>query len=115
MPELAHEYPTSEELQAYLHEHLDRSMFSDWSKATDGAAVSIVRQNGQVFSARAYEALLTGLSRLNELPRTNPFWRNTNNRPTIYKLGEFCQMKLADAPEDKDRALRTASILQRWS
>ena len=54
--------------------------------------------------------LLESLKRLNQLPRTNPFWKNTNLRPTIPKLGVYCSDVLTQHPDDV-LALLTQAVL----
>src|SRR5262245_55311327 len=36
------------------------------------------------------KAIVDGLHRLDALPREEPFWDDTNRRPTLGKLREFC-------------------------
>ena len=74
---------------------------------------SLIRMDGREFARFAYQAILTGLERLNQLPRSHPFWRNTNRRPTIYKLGEFCRMELDITPGDPE-LLQAAALLSVW-
>jgi hypothetical protein len=41
--------------------------------------------------ARAEQAILDGLLRLNRLPRSDPYWATwANDRPTFAKLAEYC-------------------------
>ncbi len=48
----------------------------------------------QDFAGRLREAILGGLSRLDALPRDDPFWDGTNRRPTISKIRELAEQVL---------------------
>src|SRR5579859_4401015 len=120
MPELAHETPSQDELNAYLREHLARSMVAPFGMMPEQlsrsfptgvaqAFISLRRLDGREFAERAFNAIFAGLNRMNSVPRNHPFWQNTNRRPTIYKLAEFCSVKLAEDPHDLD-ALWAAAI-----
>jgi hypothetical protein len=37
---------------------------------------------------------------LDSLPRTDPFWTNTNNKTTMFKLGGYYEQKLTANPND---------------
>ncbi len=43
----------------------------------------------QRFHSTGHGSLLGESQRLNRLPRSDPFWHNTNRRPTLFKLGDF--------------------------
>ncbi len=94
MPELSCENPSREELQSYLNEH-----WEDTKKGLEyfrnGFGVDFKNLAGKF-----YDSILNSLYRLNDFPRENKFWHNTNNKPTIYKLDEFCQLKLSENPND---------------
>ncbi len=94
MPELSCEHPSREELQSYLNEH--------WESTREG--IDYLRNEFGIdfenLSAKFYEVTLNSLYRLNDFPRENQFWQNTNNKPTIYKLDEFCQLKLDENSKD---------------
>jgi len=47
------------------------------------------------FARTAYEVLLTALEHLDAVPRTEPFWRNTNGNPTLTKLDDYCRELVA--------------------
>jgi len=124
MPEIANEIPTHDELQAYWQQHWVRSALRSFEIPPEElmrwyipevarAFQSLIRMDGREFARFAYQAILTGLERLNQLPRSHPFWRNTNRRPTIYKLGEFCRLELAIAPGDSE-LLKAAALLPVW-
>jgi hypothetical protein len=124
MPELAHETPSQHELDAYLREHLSHSMFAAFGMTPEQlsqsfpagvaeAFISLGRLDGQAFALRAFEATFAGLNRMNSLPRSDEFWLNTNRRPTIYKLPDFCRMKLIEDPRDPE-ALWVAAIIPVW-
>jgi hypothetical protein len=63
---------------------------------------------------KAGESILSSLRRLNELPRTDPFWENTNRRPTVYKLHDFCNRLLRDNPQDVLALWTIASLNLLW-
>ena len=124
MPELKHEISSDDELRAYLKEHLAGSAFAAFQMPPAELArffipeaarafESLGRMDGPAFAALGFDAILRGLSRMNALVRTHPFWHNTNNRATIYKLPEFCRLELAADPLDSD-ALWAAAILSVW-
>ncbi len=122
MPEIANEVPSESELHAYLTAWLDGSagiaMLSTYPTKGTGYHPEVaealaylwahpLREN---FLERSYASLLDALKRLNGLPRDDPFWRNTNCRPTIFKLGEFGDRVLLKAPDDKLTLLTTAFL-----
>lgn len=94
MPELSSEHPLHEELQSYLNEH--------WESTREG--IDYLRNEFGIdcenLFAKFYDSILNSLYRLNDFPRENQFWQNTNNKPTIYKLDEFCQLKLDENSKD---------------
>ena len=57
------------------------------------------------------QAFVDGFRRLDALPREHPFWDQTNRRPTLGSLREFCDHLLRDNPCDGS-ALRTAMAIQ---
>lgn len=124
MPELAHETPSESELKAYLEEHVASSMLAPFGMTGEQlsqsfapevarAFVSLRELDGQLFARRAVDAIAVGLAMMNGLARTDVFWRGTNNRPTIYKLGEFCRMKRIEDPRNL-ALLWVAAILPVW-
>ena len=50
--------------------------------------------------ARAARGLRDVLRRLDALPRTDPFWKDTNERATIHKLRRYCAVVTARDPGD---------------
>jgi hypothetical protein len=124
MPELIHETPSESELKAYLEEHLASSMLAPFGMTAEElsksfclevgrAFASLKELDGQAFAQRAIDAIFTGLTMMNGFPRGEPFWRGTNCRPTIYKLGEFCQLERIADPRNLT-ALWAAAILPVW-
>ena len=123
--ELEHEFPSDDELRRHLAEHLKSSPLCWTAQRVEGhecrALVGIPELEGALadlhtlgvdrFIVRATESILSSLRRLNNLPRSDPFWLNTNNRPTIFKLCEFCKRILRTDPGDK-LALWTLGSLQ---
>jgi hypothetical protein len=45
------------------------------------------------------EGFVEGFRRLDGLPRDDPFWAETNRRPTRFKMGDFCRKLAEDDPE----------------
>jgi hypothetical protein len=94
MPELSCENPSRSELQNYLNEH--------W-RETEKVIQYFADEFGvdcRNLYAKLYDSILNSLYRLNEFPREDKFWFNTNNKPTIYKLTEFCRLRLKKNSED---------------
>jgi len=101
MPELLHEIPSDQELQAYCDEHFQKSVLFLTRGSRPGAAIASLGALGcDEFGRFAMSSIFESLRRLNQLPRTDPLWANTNNRPTIYKVSEFCEQILARDPDD---------------
>src|SRR5258708_18176663 len=124
MPELKHETPSEDELKAYLEEHVAHSMFAPFGMTPEElsrglpqeaarAFISLKQLDGPEFARRAVQAISAGLKAMNGLPRADAFWRNTNRRPTIYKLPEFCRRTLTEDPRDRE-ALWALAILPVW-
>lgn len=112
MPEIRNEVPSDDELREYFElsakENLLHLLVAEESTcaavigARHAAAATTVRTiAGDEFYRRAYYSVLANLRRLNQLPRTHPFWTNTNLRPTYPKLAEYCEMLLAADPVDE--------------
>lgn len=57
------------------------------------------------------QAIIDGFRRLDALPREHSFWDQTNRRPTLGKLHEFCDHLLRENPRDVS-AFRTGVALQ---
>ena len=124
MPELRNEHPSNDELREYLNQHVPGSVFAAFfltpEQVTAGfpngvarAFASLRRMDGEAFAQLAYDSLLAGMERMNELPRSDPFWENTNNRPTIFKLPQFRERELAPGT-GSDEALWTAVFSHIW-
>ncbi|MDD2802349.1 MAG: hypothetical protein PHE96_12925 [Methylococcales bacterium] len=90
MPRLKNEIPTDEELRSYFMEYLGL-LSSGYASEYPGC---------DSFCMKARESIFESLCRLNRLPRSDSFWSNTNFRPTIYKLGDFCRLVLKSNPQD---------------
>lgn len=65
---------------------------------------------GRDFVASMAIHCIQAFTRLDALPRDDPFWNGTNRRPTQYKLYDFCQKDLADNPDDIDTVWRRAAV-----
>lgn len=90
MPQLKNEIPTEEELHSYFMEHLG-PLSSGYASEYPGCDSFCMKARGSIFESLCW---------LNRLPRSDPFWANTNLRPTIYKLGNFCGLVLKSNPQD---------------
>jgi hypothetical protein len=55
----------------------------------------------QGFAGRLREAILGGLSRLDALPRDDPFWDGTNRRPTLQKVRDLASRVLERGPVEE--------------
>lgn len=121
MPEITREIPSEQELLAYRDAWLDGSSISILTLGPKCAnqfhqeireAISYLSSLRCCpnFVALVKDVLLESLKRLNQLPRTNPFWKNTNLRPTIPKLGSYCSDVLIQHPDDL-LALLTQAVL----
>ncbi|MEE6261929.1 hypothetical protein [Plantactinospora sonchi] len=53
------------------------------------------------FVARLVRAVETVVRDLDALPRTDPFWANTNGRATWHKVSRYCEERLARDPGDQ--------------
>ena len=111
MPEIKNEVPSDRELAAYLDESLKRSSFSlliDYPESLKPFGPEFVEamsylwsyQHSAEFLATFKNSIFQSLQRLNQLPRTDPFWHNTNLRPTVPKVAEFCEKILFTQPDD---------------
>jgi hypothetical protein len=113
MPEIVNEVPSDSELRAYLNEWLNGSagfvMLSTNPANCNGYHPEVVEALAylwahplhEVFLERCHASLLNALKRLNGLPRNDAFWRNTNCRPTVFKLAEFGNRVRLKAPDDE--------------
>src|SRR5215212_8070613 len=54
----------------------------------------------QGFAGRLREAIFVGFSRLDALPRDDPFWENTNRRPTRSKIRDLAGYVLKRGPKE---------------
>jgi hypothetical protein len=109
MPEIRNEVPTDDELRVYLLESLAVSSITMLARYPDkeqqwqpemAEALSYLSVNGSTFLTVMTDTIFQASKRLNQLSREDPFWRNTNRRPTIYKLPEHCGEILRDDPND---------------
>jgi hypothetical protein len=119
MPEIRNEIPTDDELREYLLASFP-SLGDDFSylvpeciiRYSPAAAEFLLLPSlgfGE-FWHRAAQAVFRSLQRLNELPRDDPFWQNTNRRPTLFKLHDHCARLLRQDTRD-EVALWTVAAL----
>ncbi len=59
---------------------------------------------------RVRDCVRLSLQRLNDLPPDDPFWDQTNRRPTVYKASEWEARRLAAHPRDESAAWAVASF-----
>jgi hypothetical protein len=121
VPEIKNEVPSDQELAAYLDESLEGSSFSLLIHYPENQRqyhpevaealcyLSSFQQSSELL-ATFRNSLFQSLLRLNHLPRTDPFWNNTNLRPTLSKLTEFCERVLSAEPNDV-LSLLTISVM----
>jgi hypothetical protein len=96
MPEIKNEVPTDQELRDYFMEHYgslgDLLNHQHAGSDAESEATRALRLSPDLgcksFLSTALDSIFASLQRLNRLPRTDPFWHNTNRRPTVYKLNE---------------------------
>lgn len=118
-PPFENEVPTDAELSAYLFDRLESSGISmlsghphpgvvfhpDVVEALDFLSKSPLCER---FLSTTLGVLLGELRRLNSLPRSDPFWHNTNRRPTLFKLGDFAGYVQRTNPGDAQSLLTQA-------
>jgi hypothetical protein len=101
MSKLEHEIPTDEELYRYLMENTGL-LNAGYASEYPGC---------EYFCYKATESIFASLRRLNRLPRSDPFWTNSNRRPTLPKLNDFCRLNFENNPKDT-LALWTMAALE---
>ena len=122
MPEIRSEIPTDKELATYLDESLESSsisLLSDYPdnqrhyhpELVEALAYLSSRRISAEFLSGLKNSMLLSLQRLNQVPRTDPFWKNTNLRPTVFKLTEFCERKLDGDPDDVPSLLTITAMI----
>src|SRR5262245_47153596 len=125
MPEIKSEQPPDDELYAYFREHLTRSVFGglhsdaptrdqDRAFLEQYGLLAFRELGGVAYVEKAARVIFQSCRRLNQLPRSDPFWENTNLRPTVYKVPEFCQRLLAEDPGDTLALWTLASLSTFW-
>lgn len=109
MPELTSTTPTDEELRAYFVQHIHESTPLELDSTI---LTPFQQQIGFAdFVVMLAESIYTCLRRLNQLPRSDPFWENTNRKPTFYKLTGFCRkVLLKQDPFDTYALLATIAL-----
>jgi hypothetical protein len=112
MPELHNEVPSEDELHEYFKRCLADTTLS-WLRTPAGslaanhaknsvdALLSLRLLGADQFYDHSVGALFQTLTRLNGMPRSDPFWHNTNNRPTWFKIPDFCRRVLLADPRDE--------------
>lgn len=121
MPEIHDEIPSDIELAEYLQASLASSAFDLLDTAAQfpnryaPAHVEALQYLSSCairkdFYSGLRASLFLALKRLNQLPRTDPFWSNTNRRPTLYKLPAFCERTLSANPHDIEALLAITAL-----
>jgi hypothetical protein len=90
MSKLEHENPTDEALYRYLMENMGL-LNAGYASEYPGC---------EYFCYKGIESIFESLRRLNRLPRNDPFWTNSNRRPTLPKLNDFCRLNFENNPKD---------------
>lgn len=54
------------------------------------------------FATLLERKLSDGLKRLDAVPRTNPLWEGSDQRPTLAKVVDLCRVLLKEAPDDEE-------------
>src|SRR5262245_38152393 len=93
MPELKNEIPTDSELREYFLEHFSSTVEGEMYAPPNRGVPELTAGCNRLIK-KAGESIFASLQRLNQLERTDPFWRGTNRRTTVYKLIEFCDVVL---------------------
>jgi hypothetical protein len=99
MPELKNEIPTDSELREYFLEDFAFTVEGEMYAPPNRGVPELTGGCNRLIK-KAGEAIFASLQRLNRLERTDPFWRGTNRRPTVYKLREFCDVVLKENAGD---------------
>lgn len=107
MPELKNEIPTDQELYRYFMESCPRLLEP---RTEDDVLSEALRLGCDRLLRRVGECIFESLQRLNTLSRTDPFWQNTNKRPTIFKLSEFGSNLLKLNADDRQALWMQASL-----
>lgn len=110
--EIVDEHPTDHELRVHLYASLPSTGLRSPELLFDGPVeqspqpmddVRVFRALGlHLLVAEGVEAVYRGLQRLNALPRNDPFWHNTNCRPTLGKLSSFLRSVVQENPSNHE-------------
>ncbi len=99
MSELKNEIPTDSELREYFLEHFASTVEGEMFAPLIHGVPELTAGCNRLIK-KAGESIFASLQRLNQLERTDPFWHDTNRRPTVYKLSQFCDVVLKETPGD---------------
>lgn len=99
MPELKNEIPSDRELREYFLEHFAYTVEGEMYAPPNRGVPELTAGCNRLIK-KAGEAIFASLQRLNRLERTDPFWRGTNRRPTVYKLSDYCDVVLKENAGD---------------
>ena len=122
VPEICNEIPSDQELTTYLNESLKSSsiaLLDDYPDnqhhyhpdIVEALAYLSSRPISAEFLSVLKGSMFLSLQHLNRLPRNDPFWRNTNFRPTVPKLREFCEKVLSGDPHDVTSLLTITAMI----
>ena len=95
----------SELVDAYLRGHLSPTEFASADITVENLAQQCAGCDGMAEWCR--DILVRAFVHLDSVPRTDPFWQNTNLKPTIYKVQGYAHEELE---HDEDSA-RAAEVL----
>lgn len=78
--------------QASVEEYVKRKLsFDSFKERCEGC---------EGMAEKCYEAYADALFAMDLLPRTDPFWQGSNNRPTLGKVSSWARLRLVENPED---------------
>ena len=89
-PEQKSEGPTEEDLRRDVLANLGLL----------GAAYASEYPGCESFCKKAIASIFESLCQLNRLARSDPFWTDTNRRPTLHTLDSYCGLMLQANPQD---------------
>ena len=104
------EIPTDGELAVYFLENFNSSVlltFSSestlrWSEEVEKVTSLLQRTEYEKFTKLCLSSIFFVLSGINNVSRDNDLWNNTNNRPTLGRIGEYFNSKELNETELED-------------
>ncbi len=95
---IEHEQPTEAELAVYFLEEFQSSILLCFSSEANLrwlnderriAAEKLLRSEFEKFAKLCLKSIFITLTRINSIDRTHKMWIQTNNRPTIFRVGYY--------------------------